>query len=388
MARDIPEDGPIGAVATSIVGAAHLDATIEVVLDHGLGAVIDTEAWRTQLDPDDPMRSAEFKRQGLDWPRQRFVPSESRLSSADRNDIVARHRDAQVGAGGTLLVSPCHRVREDPPLSAGRYLDIALAHDFVELARRSGATHPTPQTERPRRVAAGLAVDARSLEPRVITELVAAYREVDVDLFWIWVWNFEPNARQYQRIRFLARKLQRESAKPCLLGGIGPLWEGALRNQVAAICQGWGRNRLNFPPLDQPVKTAGDEEDDSGWGVHVIHPAIRGTVALGKRGEKILRELFLAHPCLCGHHPSEQVPAGQRERHFHNRYWAEQLALTATLAEPQIATAELAGIVASANQLRVSLRLPQLATGWAKAAVDPSDAPRIVILAELWRQSA
>jgi len=150
LARDLAEVGPIGAIATSIRGAAHLQNTITVVGNRGLGVFVDTEAWRIQLEPDDPARAEEFRRVGLDWmPKERFVPSEARVSAADRNEIIARHRDAQVAAGGTLLASPCHRVREGAPLSPGRRFDLDLAHDFTDLARGSGATHPNSHRGEP-----------------------------------------------------------------------------------------------------------------------------------------------------------------------------------------------------------------------------------------------
>jgi hypothetical protein len=325
----LPETGPIGAIATSIRGAAHLENTISVVGEHGLGVFVDTEAWRTQLEPDDPARAEEFRRVGLDWtPNRRFVPSEATVSGADRNQIVASHRDTQVSAGGTLLVSPCHRVRETAPLSRGRRLDIALAHDFTALARSSGGAHPTPQGGLPRSVAVALAVDARTLEPKVIEELIAGYREVDADLFWIWVWNFDPNGKQYGRVRSLAGGLQNASQTPCLLGGIGGLYEAALRNQVAAVCQGWGRSQLKFPPPDPP-EVVEDEDEDAGWGVHVFHPGILGTTKIGvdKHGvdnEAPLRRLFRLQPCHCRHHRPDEVPAAQPDRHAHNRHCVEE----------------------------------------------------------------
>lgn len=389
LARELTEVGPIGAVATSIRGAAHLQNTITVVGGHGLGVFVDTEAWRTQLEPDDPARAEEFRRVGLDWtPKERFVPSEARMSGVDRNEIVARHRDAQVAAGGTLLVSPCHRVREGAPLSRGRRLDIDLAHDFTALARGSGASHPTPQQGLPRSVAVALAVEARSLELAVINELIAAYREIEADLFWIWVWNFEPSGRQYERVRSLARGLQNESETPCLLGGIGRLYEAALRNQIGAVCQGWGRNELPFPPPDPPETVEDDEEEDAGWGVHVFHPAIRGTTKLGFENEAPLRKLFRLEPCYCGHHPPEEVPDAQPDRHAHNRYCVEQLSSAALQLEPERATAEFAEIVAAADELRARLELSPLRPGWRKGAEDDSEVPRVELPVDLWRRSA
>ena len=388
LARDLSEVGPIGAIATSIRGAAHLQKTIAVVGSHGLGVFVDTEAWRTQLEPDDPARAEEFRRVGLDWmPKERFLPSEVRVSAADRNEIVARHRDAQVAAGGTLLVSPCHRVREGVPLSRGRLLDLDLARDFTHLARRSGATQPTPQQGLPRSVAVALAVDARTLEPAVINELVAGYREIEADLFWIWVWNFEPSGRQYERVRSFARRLQNESATPCLLGGIGRLYEAALRNQIGAVCQGWGRNELPFPPPDPP-EAMEDGEEDSGWGVHVFHPGIRGTTRLGFENEAPLRRLFRLGPCHCGCHPPNEVPDSQPDRHAHNRYCVEELSSAALRLEPDRAREEFAEIVAAADQLRGHLELSALRPGWRKAAEDDSEVPRVELPANLWRRSA
>lgn len=389
LARELAEVGPIGAIATSIRGAAHLQNTIAVAGSHGLGVFVDTEAWRTQLEPDDPARAEEFRRVGLDWkPKERFVPSEAQVSGADRNEIVARHRDAQVSAGGTLLVSPCHRVREDTPLSRGRRLDLALAHDFTALVRKSGGAHPTPQQGLPRSVAVALAVDARTLEPTVIGELIASYREIDADLFWIWVWNFEPSGIQYERVRSLARGLQNESKTPCLLGGIGRLYEAALRNQIAAVCQGWGRNELPFPPPDLPDAVEDGEEEDAGWGVHVFHPGIRGTTKLGFDNEAPLRRLFQLEPCYCGHHPPKEVPGAQPDRHAHNRHCVEELSAAALRLEPEKARAEFAEIVTAADELRTRLELSSLRPGWRKGAEDDSEVPRIEIPADLWRRSA
>jgi hypothetical protein len=44
LARGLAEVGPIGAIAISIRGAAHLQNTITVVGNRGLGVFVDTEA--------------------------------------------------------------------------------------------------------------------------------------------------------------------------------------------------------------------------------------------------------------------------------------------------------------------------------------------------------
>lgn len=392
LARDLDLDGSIGAVACSIHGIGYLSKTLEVVHKSGLGVVVETEAWRAQLDPADPRRTNDFGRRGLDpSPGKEFRPSSAKLNEADIDEIASAHRDVQVGAGATLLNSPCHRVREPVKLGAGRRLDLALAHEFVAIARASGADRPTPQGELPRRVAASLAVDGRNLSEGLIAELVSAYSEVDADLFWIWVWNFQSSGSQYERVRSLAQRLQGVSGKPSLVGGLGRLAEGALRNQISAVCQGWGRNTLPFPPPDPPEPTLGphqDEDDEDGRGIHVFHPAIRGTTSLGKEAEAPLRMLFRIDPCPCEHHPADEIPAGQRERHFHNRYWAERLAATAVALEPVQAVVGFEEIVLSAEALRAELGLTRLRPAWRRIAVDQAEGTRIELSDDLWRRSA
>jgi hypothetical protein len=393
LARDLDLGGPIGAVALSIHGAGYLAKTLEVVHEIGLGVVVETEAWRAQLDPEDPRRTKHFARHGLD-PRsgKEFRPSEARLNQADHGEIAAAHRDVQVGAGATMLTSPCHRVREPVPLGPGRRLDLALAHEFVALARASAADRPSPQEGLQRRVAASLAVDAQKLTDALLVDLVAAYSEVDADIFWIWIWNFRPSGRQYTRVRSLAQHLQTASGKPCIVGGLGRLAEPALRNQVSAVCQGWGRNELPFPPPDPPEPrsaTEGDEEEEeNGRGIHVFHPAIRGTTSLGEKAEAPLRALFRLEPCPCGHHRPDEVPVGQRARHFHNRYWAERLAAAAVALEPTEATAELVEIVAAAEGSRAENGLKKLKPAWRSATEDESLIPRVELPADIWRRSA
>ncbi|HWO15801.1 MAG TPA: hypothetical protein VNM89_03715 [Solirubrobacterales bacterium] len=390
LGRDLPDGSPIGAIAASVLAAPAIEKTIIAANEAGLGVVFDPEAWLTQLDPEHPRRRGRFKHSDLNWlPRGVFDPERAVLSEADVNDLAARHRDAEVRAGATMPLSPVHRVQDSFTLGRGRRLDLDLAHEFCRLVRITGATHPTPGAGLPRRVAAGLAVDARDLHssPRAHTNLVAAYSEVDADIFWIWVWNFEPSARQYQLVRFLARALQRKSGKLCLLAGIRGLWEAALRNQVGAALQGWGRGRLEFPPFEPPQPSIFDEEEDEdpGWAVHIFHPVIRGAIPLGEAGEEIARFLFRRYPCDCGHHPRHQPPVGVRERHFHNRYCADQLGRAAIAGEPAGTTAELREVVALAASTREEVGMGRLHTAWSAAAKDPSDGSRIVVPADLWR---
>lgn len=390
LARTLDPESPIGAVATSVRGAAHLSSTLAAAVSGGAGALIDTEAWRAQLEPDDPQRAGEFRRLGLDFDeRSTFSPSGSSLSDSARRDLVASHRNVQVAGGATILLSPYHRVNEEAPLSAGRRLDVALAHEFTALATATGASHGAFGGP-PRSVAVAIAVSARKLTPTVIRELVAAYREVRADLYWLWVWKFSSSAVQYQQVRELAVRIQVETGTPCAVAGLGRLWEAALRNEVAAACQGWGRTRLPFPPPDPPEPKEGEaeEDDDSGWGVHVLHPAIRGTSALGHEGEAPLRRLFVEEPCYCGNHEPDQVPEGSRARHAHNRAVAEDLTRALLGLSPAESRAQLTEVLARATERRQQLDLGPLERGWGAAAEAPIASAAPVLPADLWRRSA
>jgi hypothetical protein len=389
LARRIRLDSPIGAVATSVRGAFHLSSTIAAAVEGGTGAVIDTEAWRSQLDPDDPQRTDEFRRLGLDHDeRHAFSPSSQRLGRSELSELCVAHRNIQVAGGATTLLTPYHRLREELPLGPGRRLDIDLAHEFSSLAESTGALHGAPGGPQ-RSLAVAIAVDARRLSPAMITELVAAYREVRCDLFWIWIWEFTSSATQYLAVRELAVRLQSEAARPCLLAGVGRLWEPALRNEVAAVCQGWGRTKLPFPPPEPPEPKPGEEEEEeSGWGVHVLHPAIRGTTQLGRFAEEPLRRLFSEENCLCGNHEPDQVPEGSRARHGHNCALAEELTRPLYELDPVTARAELTEILDRADNLRVRFELTPLERGWRAATEAPVFSPRPALPADLWRRSA
>jgi hypothetical protein len=384
--RDLDPASPIGAIATSAIGAAHLGQTLAAARRDSRGVLVDTEAWRGQLEPDDHHRSGEFRRLGLELGRQRRLrPSEDVFAAADRSQLVAIHRNAQIGAGASVLLSPYHRVREEAPLSRGRRLDVELAHEFIELTRSTGAAEAPGGAGR-RSVAAGIAVTASGLSAAVITELISAYREVSADLFWIWVWDFTSSAVQYERVQALATGLQAASGKPCLLGGIGRLWEAAMRNGVAAACQGWGRTRMPFPPPQPPESVGGeaDEEEGAGWGVHAFHRAIRGTTKLGTKNEAPLRQLFDEMPCECGHHSAAAVPESQPERHAHNRACAEQLVNEIAALGAEGAREELSQIVAEAEAHRARFDLLQLDRGWHAAAEIPSAAEHPPLPSDIW----
>lgn len=383
--RDIDPDSPIGAVATSVVGAEHLRSTLAAARKDGRGVLVDTEAWREQFEPEDPQRAGEFRRLGLELDHERsLVPSRDALSPANRSELLTVHRNAQIAAGATILLSPYHRVREEAPLGRGRRLDLDLAHEFAALAAATGAIQPGTGKP-PRGVAIGIAVDAQRLDPAVIAELIAAYREVRADLFWIWVWEFTSSAAQYERVHALASGLQGASETPCLLGGIGRLWEAALRNEVAAACQGWGRARIPFSSADPPPAVS-REDDRPGWGVHVFHPAIRGTTGLGREAEEPLRRLFAELPCACGHHTEGEVPESQRDRHAHNRACAEKLTSEIAALGFERARGELTGILAEAEARRVRLELRKLERGWHAAAQTPPASVLPTLPADIWQR--
>ena len=298
----------------------------------------------------------------------------------------ALHRDAQAATGATIFYWSGHRVHDSAPLSDARHQELALAADFVSTARSSGATHPAPDSGLPRRVAIGITVESKEMNQRVTGELVAAYSELKPDIFWISCLNFSGSAEQYEALRYLTRHLQRVSGVRCLIAGLGSLWEGALRNQIAAACQGWGHGHLSYPPPDPPLTAAGEERP--GYGIPAFHPAIRGAVGLGSRFQSAAQRLYRLHPCPCGHHPAHSQPEGQRERHLHNCYWAEMFAEAAVAGEPARTTEALGPAIEAAEKLRRELGLGRLPRAWRSASRNPSDGKRLVVGPELWLPQA
>lgn len=383
LLEEIDPGGPIGAIGTSISDAAALDVPLAAARETGLGVVVDTEPHRVQLADDHRLRCDAFKGAELNWLSGRFDPDTQRLSPESRSDLLARHRDAQAGGGATIFRWCGHRVTEGYELSPAREAEYELAGEFLALARASGATHPAPGSGEPRGVAIGLTLEPRDLRQHTIIAIAKAYAELDPDIFWIDVWNFAGAASHYQTVRNLARLLQRESGRPALLCGLGSLAEGALRNQVAAACVGWGRGELCFPPRPLPPPEPGKKRGAS-FGIHDFHPAIRGAVPLGEAFERAARLLYKAQPCDCENHTPTERPQGQHERLRHNAIWSERLGAGAIVGEPAATTAELARIVRGAHSLRDELGFGKLKPAWGKATVDPSDGERIEIPASLW----
>ncbi len=337
-----------------------------------------------QFATDHRLRCDAFKGAALDWLKERFNPDEQQLAVEGRSDLLARHRDAQAAGGATIFRWCGHRVTEGYELSPGRQAEHELAGEFLALARASGATHPAPGSGEARGVAIGLTIDPRDLRQHTIVAIAKAYAELDPDIFWLDAWNFNGAASHYQAVRYLARRLQRESGgRPVLLCGFGSLAEGALRNQVAAACVGWGRGELWFPPRPLPPPEPGKNKGAS-FGIHDFHPAIRGAVPLGEDFERAARLLYKLHPCDCENHNPTERPEGQHERLRHNAVWSERLGAGAIVGNPVTTTAELAEIVREARSLRADLRFGKLKPAWGKATVDPSDGERIEIPSSLW----
>lgn len=380
---EIDPEGPVGAVGASISEAAALDQPLALARERGFGVVVDTAPHLVQLPSDHWQRCDSFRAAELDWIDGSFDPDSERLSPESRSDLLARHRDAQAARGATIFRWSGHRVTDDYGISPGREAEHELAGEFLALARSSGATHPAPGSAQPRAAAIGLTVEPRDLASRTITAIARAYAEHDPDIFWIDVWNFAGAASHYRDVRHLARLLQRKSGRPVLLCGLGALAEGALRNQVAGACVGWGRGELCFPPRRLPRPEPGKKRGAS-FGIHDFHPAIRGSVPLGEGYERAARLLYRAFPCDCGHHSAAERPQGQHERLRHNAVCVERLGAGAIRGDPAATTAELIEIVRDARALRAEFGFGKLKPAWGKATVDPSDGERIEIPASLW----
>lgn len=125
--RDIDPDSPIGAIATSVVGAEHLRSTLAEARKDGRGVLVDTEAWREQLEPDDPQRAGEFRRLDLGS----IITIAWRPVATSYLGLTARSCSPPIEMpklllGETILLSPYHRVRAEAPLGRGRRLDVTL----------------------------------------------------------------------------------------------------------------------------------------------------------------------------------------------------------------------------------------------------------------------
>ena len=305
-----------------------------------------------------------LKAQGLEWTDKRFEPDRHELSGETSDEIAERYRSAAIRALATMLISPSFLSIDHQHSGVAQKNALRMCHAFVEGAKKSGALAGSPAGGPRRLVVAALAIHGGSLTPALARNLVSAYAEADADAFLLWAWNFTGQASHFQRIRELARALQRQTGKACIVGGLGDLWMAALRNGVASACTGHGRARLAWPPREMPFDAEGNVK---GFGINLYLPGILGSVQIGEPGRVKRQALLLEEPCWCGHHLPTVDPAGAMAFHAHNLHWLEEETLSAIRDVPRQATLELAKRTLSARQNRLRVSAGPLVAAWTVA---------------------
>lgn len=322
--------------------------------ERGMGLLLDGEAWRAQLEPGHPLRTAPGFEE-LDWvDGAAHVPED--WSPRECDDFAAAYVEQQA-AHATLLTTPAHDAAE--PLGALRRTELEIAAACADHVR--GCALREPAADDPHRVRrdlyAGLRVRADQLDDHVRGWLTGAYASIDVDGYLLGAADFTASEPETARLLALALALQEATGRPVLLAGVGDLWQAALVRGVAATVVG-ERSRLAGA---EPGQAGGDLAGDA---TPIYHGAILGTAA----GEVARRRLFMRHACDCGAHPEGAAPEGAAAIAVHDQWWTMREARQLCGASPDRASLLLSLRVAAAAQHRERLDLPPLRRGWLSAA--------------------
>jgi hypothetical protein len=344
-------------VAKRLVHARAGSAFISQAAGAGLITVLPGEAWRNQLDPEDPQRQR-LKPLGymLDGS---FDPSVS-MSSVLAGDYSASFVDAQIAHGATLVGTPGHV--HDAECGAGRLNDLQLAEAAIREweSRQAGA----PRSDgRAAGIFATLMVRASALaSDEIIDWLVANYLGLRVDGFWISVVNCGEGLGQLRGAVRLGLGLQSDG-RFAVLSGVGHVHSAALARGLAATCAGHHGMKPRFPLEPMP-------DSDEGMGVAVYHPEILGCAPLGQRWAAAEHALFGIRPCACGHHPAGEAPVKGAKRR-HNLAVLQDEARRAIAVAPDNAPRVFGPRVRTATTLRRQLKLGKVKPGWRGASSAP-----------------
>lgn len=364
----------VAGIACPIVDLPRLgDAAREAGAGGGPEVIFSPQAWRVQLEPEHRGRRA-LEHFGLDWRRgEEFDPELDEVAPDLVAEIAERNHQAQVSAAGSGRVSPSHHYKNQ--LGPGRDLDVALAHRFSEIAR---SRLPADPDERPAVITEIAFAPARA-GSSTISGLLARYREVECDAYWLCVWGVEGmiSARAYERVRELAKRLEIETQRPCVVQGLRSLSVGALANGVAGACVGWG-STIKLPKSideqkredDRRRRRAEEQGKDPGrWPVIVplAFAEVLGAVPDTDKSEVARRKLLRGSACACGAHGRGEEPKAQMSRHRHNFAVDAGLAASIGALEPDQARVVLGEWVERAASLRAELELSPLWRGWGEA---------------------
>jgi hypothetical protein len=357
----------VGTIAVALPLASRNTSLINLARARlGYGLAFEGEAWRNQLEPNHRHRGKHFQALGYHQPGKVLKPDASPFGEQLLDTIAAPYINEQIRAGGTLLTTPGHY--SDHPIGAARGNDLALAARCAEIFAARALSEPAPNDKwRIRRALyATIVVRPDRLDRRAIGRMVDGYAEVVIDGYWIWAVNYTGTATGYRLLRELALLLQERTGRPSVVGGLGWLWQGAVRNGIAAACFGRHRGSLMLPaPDDSPTEE--QDEDDRGWGTAVYLGEVLGAFRIGEPGDAQRRQAFLRFGCPCGHHPARIPPQTQVEQIGHNLWWLMQEARLATAAGTARATTDLEQRRVAAAHWRSRLGMGPLKGGWRAA---------------------
>ena len=347
----------IGALAMPLKHAAAQPDVVAAAREAGMGVVLAGQAWLNQLPP--LQRGRSFGRLASAREHEWDPVLEPAAGLAD---YAERYLDAQLEAGASLVTTPAHVLDGE----LGRTAELALAEASIAAWReRQGWRPPAQRPDDPQReLYAGIAVRGRDL-PAGAAALAARYAALDVDGYWITIFDSDGSPAQLDALAGLALTLQ-ATGRPAVVTGAGAQHAALLASGVAATCAGLHAMRPCFPPT---VVALGEQ---TGVGIGIYHPAILGTVPPRRSSEPLLARLFAVHPCPCGTHPADEPPRGRGERVRHNTRALAEQAREATRLLPVLDEARLASRVANATTLRTKLGLRPLPRGWTAVAARAS----------------
>lgn len=302
-----------GIVAIPLKDHVRDKKTAQAAIDGGLGIAFRGQAWINQLPSGHVSRSKSFDALSYAIP-DGALDIGSRLSDTFVEDLAGRYIDAQIGAGGTLIITPAHYVTKDAINGLDNELRMVQA-SIAEFATRQGRLPATTQATH-RSLYAAAIVSATHLADAA-ERLIPAYSAFDVDGFWIDVEGFDDSSEPH--MRGLARMvfgLQTAAQKPVVVAGVGSAHFAFLTSGLAGASVGHHAQRIKYPPPTIPP--AERRRNRGGIGIHIFHRGVLANLRLDAKGKQQARSLFKRVPCHCGEHDATIPPSNQKQTKGHN----------------------------------------------------------------------
>jgi hypothetical protein len=359
----------VGAIAKPLLHARADSQMIARALDTGMGVVLPGEVWRNQLPKKHPKRTGAFSQLASHQPSLQIDPEAGRFRARFAETLSSDNLNDQLAAGATLATTGAHVHEREA--GDGRQNDLLLARLGAEdFADRRGFV-PAPGRQGRRELYATLIVQGRhAADPKTIEWLVSAYADLEgIDGYWLVAANTSKSGRQLRGFLRLALELERLTARPTVISGVGDPHLAFLASGVAATCAGLYGMNFKFPPEEFPQQE--DDEEETPFAVHTYHPTLLGNAGqFGDDGNEIREALFANRPCDCPYHEPTRPPSGRRQTVAHNSWCIQEDALT--FATPSVIAAEsaLAERIEAARRDRAFYGLGGLPTGFAAVAIE------------------